>query len=259
MITARIIDIDGKEKWSATAEAVDEIYSGGFSQGDRIVIDSPDVKHMHLKLDKMAQDSIVYCPDGHFELLVPTGEELRAYYPTSFTTSDHWIKVKEVSEEEFYSYRRISLNGHDTEISTSYPHATSNAVSANPALRPRNAIDGIICNSRHGDFPANSWSGGKSEDIEYHLDFGAEVEIDKIDFFIRAHFPHDTYWKSLDVELSDGSRIPVQLDKTAAAQTLKLDNKKTTFVHLTNFKQAANPLSFAAFSQIEVYGRYIKK
>jgi hypothetical protein len=33
---------------------------------------------------------------------------------------------------------------------------------------------------------------------------------------------------------------------------------KTDKIHLTDFKQAADPLSWAALTQIEVYGKYVK-
>ena len=39
----------------------------------------------------------------------------------------------------------------------------------------------------------------------------------------------------------------------------KNQKKKTKTIHLTNFKQVSYPFSWAALSQIEVYGKYIKK
>ena len=96
--------------------------------------------------------------------------------------------------------------------------------------------------------------------MEFLLDFGKEVEIDKFIFYLRADFPHDTYWKSLDIEFSDNIRIPAGFVETNRGQEIVLKQKKTTrTVKLTNFKQAAYPLSFAALSQIEVYGNYKKE
>jgi 4-deoxy-L-threo-5-hexosulose-uronate ketol-isomerase len=115
-------------------------------------------------------------------------------------------------------------------------------------------------NNGHGYYPYQSWAGGAREDLEFLLDFGKEVEIDKFIFYLRADFPHDTYWKSLDIEFSDNIRIPAGFVETNRGQEIVLKQKKTTrTVKLTNFKQAAYPLSFAALSQIEVYGNYKKE
>ena len=36
--------------------------------------------------------------------------------------------------------------------------------------------------------------------MEYYIDFGTPVEVEKAVFFLRADFPHDTYWKEMDIE-----------------------------------------------------------
>lgn len=95
--------------------------------------------------------------------------------------------------------------------------------------------------------------------MEYWIYFGADVETEKIEFFLRADFPHDTYWKSIDIEFSDGTRVNGNFEETSKAQTISFEKKTTKFIHLTNFKQAVKPLSWAALSQIRVYGRYIKE
>ena len=91
--------------------------------------------------------------------------------------------------------------------------------------------------------------------------FTAEIHkrLCKIDFYLRADFPHDTYWKALDIELSDGNVIFAEFQETAEVQTVVFEPRVTEYIHLTNFKQAAFPLSWAALTQIEVYGRYIKE
>ena len=96
--------------------------------------------------------------------------------------------------------------------------------------------------------------------MEYYIDFGTNVEVEKVVFFLRADFPHDTYWKAVDVEFDDGTRETANFIQTHEGQELILKDKKTTRkIHLTNFKQAVFPFSWAALSQIEVYGRYMKE
>ena len=129
-----------------------------------------------------------------------------------------------------------------------------------PCFFERNAIDGVCENKSHGNFPYHSWAAGAREDLEFYLDFGAEAEIEKIVFFLRADFPHDTYWKSIDVKLDGGETFTAEFCETADGQELVFDERKTTkSIHLTNFKQAVYPFSWAALSQIEVYGKYIKE
>ena len=257
MIILKVIDAQRKEKFSISGNEIDVIYDGGFEKGDKIVIDLRDIQYIRVKLDEIMQESIIYCPNKRFEFPVPFGPEMACYDDASFASKNHRIKVSEVTNDEFFEYRKISLNPYDTSSSKSYPHAEANFVTRNaPCFYPRNAIDGVIHNENHGDYPYHSWAGGAREDLEYWLYFGAEVEIDKIDFYLRADFPHDTYWKSFDIEFSDGTRANAQFEETAEAQTVELGSKSTTYIHLTNFKQAVNPLSWAALTQVEVYGKY---
>ena len=66
--------------------------------------------------------------------------------------------------------------------------------------------------------------------------------------------------KNIDVEFSDSSTVTASFEATADGQELILSEVKTTRkVHLTNFKQAELPFSWAALTQVEVYGRYIKE
>lgn len=171
------------------------------------------------------------------------------------------MSAREPEDDEIYSYRLISLNSHDIHgKAVCYPHASANFVTReDPCFFERNAIDGICENSGHGQYPFHSWAAGAREDLDFFIDFGRPVEADRIDFYLRADFPHDTYWKSLDIVFSDGSVVNAEFKETADAQSVSFEKRTTEFVHLTNFRQAANPLSWAALSQIEVFGKYIKE
>ena len=64
--------------------------------------------------------------------------------------------------------------------------------------------------------------------------------------------------RSLENRRYSKDKLMLDLKKTAAGQTLYIDVPIVTqTIHLTNFKQAVQPLSWAALSQIEVYGRYL--
>ena len=220
---------------------------------------------MKLRLDDTLAESIVYAPDGVFEFIIPVGKELKACYaPGAFTGDDHRVRVAEPTEAEIYADRLISLNSHDRhKVPKYYPHAVANFVTREePCFFERNAIDGVIDNSNHGAYPYHSWGGGLREDLEFEIHFGTEVEVSKVVLYLRADFPHDTYWKEADVEFSDGTRVHADLRGVAEGQEVTFEKKVTEYVKLTGFKQQRledGSLSFAALTQMEVYGHYIKK
>ena len=260
MITLKILDKNRKTKFLEKGSIIDALYSSEYQQGDRIVLELENIFYAALKLDDTLSESIVYCPNGRFVFDVPVNLSGICYSDKAFRGSEHRLKVREPSDEEIYGYRKISLNSYDYSQSNSFPHAAANFVTrGEPCFYERNAIDGVTDNSCHGCFPYHSWAGGAREDLDYRIDFGTEVETDRIDFFLRADFPHDTYWKNIDIEFSDGSRITAEFKETDEVQSVYFDKKATKYIRLINFKQAVFPLSWAALSQIEIYGKYLKE
>ena len=204
------------------------------------------------------QESIVYVPDGTFEFAVPFGyERLACYGPVAFGGDSHRITCSEPTEAEIYGERNIALNSHDRHnVPKYFPHAVANFVTReDPCFFERNAIDGVTDNSSHGKFPYHSWGGGLREDLEFEVHFGCEVEVSAVTLFLRADFPHDTYWKEMDIEFSDKTRTHIDLEGVAAGQTVTIEPKVTEYVKLTGFKQQRledGSLSFAALTEIEV-------
>ena len=195
----QIINADNTELFSATgAEIIDCVYNGEYSKGDTIVISGLLSKFVRLQLDETLKESIVYTESTSIKYEIP--EERNIYAGDAFSGSSHRIVVAEATEEEAYGYRNIALNPHDKRGQKRYfPHAYANLVTRDAScFFERNAIDGVIHSESHGDYPYHSWAGGAREDLEYYIDFGQEVEVEKIVFFLRADFPHDTYWKNID-------------------------------------------------------------
>ena len=262
MIELKILDQYNNFLFGQKGMSVDCIYNAEYKIGDKIVINKPDTDFLVLQLDETLAESIIYVPSSSFEFEIPFGNLLQGYDKKSFSGSCHRIKVREPEEDDLYAVRNISLNSHDRRGQKKYfPHAHANLVTREVVcFFERNALDGICDNEGHGAYPYHSWAGGAREDLEYYIDFGTEVEVEKLVFYLRADFPHDTYWKNIAVEFSDGSRITADFEGTKEGQEVVLPEKiKTKTVHLTNFKQVSFPLSWAALSQIEVYGRYIKE
>ena len=262
MIELKILTSDGKEKFSAKGLKIDTVYNGEFCNGDKIVIRKPNTEYLAIKFDETLEECIIFSPLSTIEYSIPFGELMAGYNKNAFAGDRHRLIVYEPEDSVKYGSRKISLNAYDIKGQKKYfPHAYANLVTREaPCFFERNAIDGIAENHGHGDYPYHSWAGGAREDLEYYIDFGTPVEVEKAVFFLRSDFPHDTYWKSLDVEFDDKTRITADFTKTADGQELVLPEKKTTrILHLTNFKQAELPFSWAALSQVEIFGNYIKE
>ncbi len=258
----KIFNKNGEELFSHSAREIDIVYNGEFSEGDKIVVSSTLCEFLTISLDDVLGEVTVFNPQGKFEYEIPSKAFYAMYSKETFAGEKHAIKVREATDEEAYGVRNIALNPYDMRGQKKYfPHASANFVTRDdPCFFERNAIDGVHETAGHGSYPYHSWAGGAREDLEYTLDFGAPVEIEKIVFYLRADFPHDTYWKNIDVEFSDGSRATAEFDMTGEGQELVLPEPVTTKkIKLTNFKQAVYPLSWAALSEIEVYGKYIKE
>ena len=260
MIKCVIKDINKDEKASFSGEFIDVDYSEFYKEGDFFTV-STDTDFIAVSFDESQKLSIIYVPEHEFSYTVPLGKALTAYDSESWSKKGHRIIIRPADEEAFNT-RNIALNSVDYTLNKrTFPHAEANFVTrGDPVFEAKNAIDGICENKGHGEYPYHSWAAGAREDMIYTLDFGTEVEVEKLIFFLRADFPHDTYWKSLNVEFSDGEKAHAEFEMTADGQELVLDKpKKTKTITLVDFKQVSEPLSWAALTQIEVIGKYIKK
>ncbi len=260
----KLIDASGIEKASCCGEICDFTYNGEIVEGDKFIVTLSGCEFATLRLDEHLSESVVYCPGRYFEFKVPPARERDAYHPDLFGGTVHNIHAHESTDEEIYAQRNIAKNAYDTPGNKHiFPHASANFVTrGEPVFYARNAIDGMTMNTSHGAYPYHSWAGGAREDLEYYINFGRDVEVSELVFFLRADFAedHDTYWKSLDVEFSDGTIASASFVKTSDGQRLVLPEKKvTSSIHLTNFKQVSTPLSWAALTEIEVYGNIVRE
>ena len=262
MIQVSIVNSEGEVLQTIKNDSVDFTYNAEYAEGDKIVINKKDTDHLAVRLDEYIKESVIYSESNQIVFEIPFGALKAGYDKKAFSGDKHRIRVYEPSEDVKYGLRNIALNSHDKRGQKKYyPHAYANLVTREEVcFFERNAIDGVCENKSHGGYPYHSWAGGAREDLEYYIDFGTNVEVEKLTFFLRADFPHDTYWKSVDVEFDDGTRETANFTKTADGQDLVLNEVKITRkLHITNFKQATLPFSWAALSQIEVYGKYIKE
>ena len=262
MIHIRLLDLNKNERFAAAGDRIDDCYCGEYLPGDTFRVSAEEGAFLFLSLEQTLGEALVFLPGGDFSFEIPFDYARSACYaPDAFAGDRHPLRAREATDEEIAAYRNVAHNPYDRHGAAKlYPHAEANFVTReDPCFYERNAIDGVCHNEGHGSYPYHSWAGGAREDLVYRLDFGREIECDKIVFYLRADFPHDTYWKEIDVLFSDGSVETGHFEMTAEGQALTFDARVTDFIQLQNFKQISYPLSWAALSQIEVWGHYIKE
>ena len=278
MLNLKITDAQNNSLFERTGMTISDTYTGKLEAGYNIHVSLQNCEFIAVKLDPSLKESIVWVPNKSFDFVIPAANVLRACYaPGAFSGDEHPISIREPDDEEIFAYREISLNSHDLRGKRrTYPHATANFVTRDePCFFERNAIDGAINNQGHGGYPYHSWAGGAREDIEWTIDFGRDVEVDKLVFFLRADFahdpitgiPHDSYWKNIDIEFSDGEVIHGEftMDNTdlnpanSTGISIEFEKKVTRTIHLFNFRQVTEVLSFAALTQFQAFGTYIKE
>ena len=146
-----------------------------------------------------------------------------AYFTMAFQAQRHLLSL---AADTGCTYRNLALNPLDQRGSvTAYPHATANVETRDESVFcARNVIDGLVCAAGHGVWPYQSWGIGARTDACLTLDFGREVEIDTMDVYLRADFPHgklvmlragEGYVALGAVWLSQGKAIPL-LHRTGA-------------------------------------------
>lgn len=236
-----------------------------YQPGDRIVITGP--QRVAVRLDRNMPECVLYLAgpsQGSLDYEIPYGRAEQqtgsAYAPESFSGKSHTVAARVIAPEELAGYRNLALNPCDLlqpedDQAQAYPHSSTNSYSRNLYdFAARNAIDGVTQNGHHGTWPYQSWGPGLRLDLWWKLDFGRPVELDKIRLMVRADFPHDSYWKSADIEFSDGSRLPIQITSSPEFQDFAFPRRKVSWMRITNLVPA-DPAKWCAFIEIEAWGR----
>ena len=222
---------------------------------------------MAVKLDETMSECMLYLPpssQANISYEIPYGHEEQntgiAFSPESFAGKSHKVALRALSKKELTGYRNLALNPCDFRVAEQtpppiFPHATSNSVSRNAFdFEARNAIDGVTQNGHHGAWPYQSWGPQLRLDLWWKLDFGRPVELDKIRLMVRADYPHDGYWKSADVEFSDGSHLPIEISSSADFQDFPFSKRRVSWMRLTNLVPSA-PDKWCSFIEVEAWGR----
>ncbi len=228
-----------------------------YEEGDVITVTCDNASHLWVQMDETIPAGEVYIPEGKMTWRVPFGEHRRAYSPAAFAGTRHIASARVMTAEEIAARRNVAGNPADLRGDTDfYPHATANVETRGESVfAARNVIDGLRHNISHGDWPYQSWGIGAREDAWLNVDFGREVVVDGMALTLRADFPHDAYWVSGHVVLSDGAEVAYDLEKTGDRQFIKLGEHKVTWMRLERMQKSDDPSAFPSLSEWEIFGR----
>lgn len=227
-------------------------------EGDSIQIETESSgTYVVVRFDETLLPSLVYIKDKIMTYPIPTeAKALLAYRDGAFKGEQHLFTVRYATEEEISRYQNLALNTHDQNaFNGSYPHASANVETRNDStFFASNAIDGVLANDDHGNYPYQSWGINKDPNAELTLEFGREVEIDSLGIVLRADFPHDSWWKQVTFEFSDGSEVTLDLDKTDQLQKFTVEPRIISWLKFKNLIKG-DDVDFPALTQLEVYGK----
>lgn len=233
------------------------MYAAEYREGDRIELETSEKNvHLILQLDDAMGPALCYVT-GQFSFQIPFGEKKISYSPKAFSGSRHYLYVRTAGEEEVKAYRNLALNVYDRHGDTHcYPHASANVETRDEAVfAARNAIDGVCENRSHGEWPYQSWGINRDPKACLRLEFGREVELDKLVLYTRADFPHDSWWIQGTFTFSDGTFIDFPMEKSGKPHVCTFPPKKVSWLTLDQLIKADDPSPFPALTQIEAYGK----
>lgn len=237
--------------------AVHLVYEHAYEEGDTILLETEEKgKLVHFQPDDTLRSSLCYIT-GTVNYQIPFGEKKRVFSPKAFSGEKHYICVREAEEGEEKEYRNLALNAADQHLcSNCYPHASANVETRGESVfEAKNAIDGMKENHSHGDWPYASWGINRDPNAQMKLEFGRKVRVDALKIYLRADFPHDSYWTEGTVTFSDGSKEVLHFEKTDRGQKFSIREREIEWLTFGELKKAEDESPFPALTQIEVYGK----
>ena len=257
MICLKVLDKDNNILGQNQSEdevnlVVDRVYE----EGDKIAFEiDGETGHYCMQVDDALGKSFVYLK-GDETYVIPFEEKRTNISPKAFSGEKQLIYLRKARPYEISSYRNLAINVNDQHAGGNcYPHASANIETRGEAVfAAKNAIDGVTANHKHGKWPFASWGINQDPEAEIKIDFGREIETDRIVIHTRADFPHDNWWIKGTVIFSDGSTMDLDLDKLAGSQEFTFEPKKIEWLILKDLIKADDPSPFPALTQIEVFG-----
>lgn len=232
--------------------------------GDKIkvTVDEPNQYYV-VQLDETLNPDLIFIKENEWEFTVPIADNLvKSAVDSAFKSKSHYLNIRKAYDWEVSQYRNLALNTHDQAADTGvYPHAKANVETRNDStFFAKNAIDGKVANISHGPYPFQSWGINQKADAEMTVEFGREVEVDKIGLVFRADYPHDSYWTQVTAVLTNGAQqkeLVLNTDNSLTTQWFDVDPTIITSITLKDLIKADDESPFPALTQLEIYGRNV--
>ncbi|MDD6691495.1 MAG: carbohydrate-binding protein [Lachnospiraceae bacterium] len=246
-------------------ERVSLFFEGAYQEGMHIVVSGLSPEHFYVfSPDAAIAPSLVFVRAEAFTYEIPFGEKKTGIAENAFSGNRHLAAIRTAEAFEWSGIRNLALNPADQhgEVKV-YPHATANVETRGEAVfAARNAIDGVICQNSHGEWPFESWGINRDPNAELTVDFGRMVDICEIRLYTRADFPHDNWWIQGTLSFSSGASMTFPMDKkTDTPHVLQFGTNEApglsgiSWLKLGKLIPSQDPSPFPALTQIEVMGR----
>lgn len=230
-----------------------------YAEGDALQVTVDRVPaYVWVQMDAGLKPALFYVTKSPWVFTIPFNTEREWPYPDgAFLGRNHYAWARLAAPMEIKAQRNWSENSHDQHHdSGAYPHAAANAETRDePAFYARNAIDGMVANEKHGNYPFQSWGIAGRDDAEFTLTLGHPVQIDELVIVLRADYPHDSHWTSITVAFSDGSDAVLHLQKTADPQHFAIAPRTITGLKLTHLVKDKDASTFPALTELQVFGQ----
>lgn len=244
--------------FSTEGQRIHTCLSHTYEEGDYLVLMAEPGSFVRIKIDPAVEAAVVYAKEDCLTYKIPFGEAKMCYPPGAFCGEYHVYEMETVSPSR--ETRDISTNPLDIiGDSGFYPHCTANVETRDEAVfAARNTIDGYHETNCHGIWPFTSWGDNEDPNAEITIHFGRRIKAEEIEIFLRSDFPHDNYWKSVQLRFEDGSVRKLDLEKNGDGQKFSLDGIETESVTMEKLiKCEALSSPFPSLTYWRVMGKEI--
>ncbi len=217
--------------------------------------------YLKVRVGEGLKEALLFSPTGRYTFWLPPSKRVFGDEYNEAKSGNTFVRLSAPTYKELCQYKNLALNPYDFQTTqglkqTFYPHASASSECRNEIqFAARNAISGRTDNKEHSGWKYRSWGPEQEKESELKIDFGREVEIDKVVVYQRADFPHDDIWQTGSLEFSDGKKIPLNFKKQATPQEFSFPKQKTSYIKITNL--TSQSIAWRAFTEVEVWGHEI--
>ncbi|MBE2895301.1 hypothetical protein HPC38_00175 [Pasteurellaceae bacterium HPA106] len=259
-LTLTLFDKDDNIKLARSDfDEVVATFKGEYAQGDKWVVEAQTYPcFLKVRLEDSFESAVLYLTDKLI-FTIPFGDAARVYNSDkAFRGGMHFVWVRVAREYEINQYGNLAFNPYQqTDQQGVYPCAQSNIQAGNIRFAARNVIDGAFDTNAHGSYPYTSWSNAQDSSAQLSIIFGRTVEIDSVILYLRADFPHDSWWQHLTITFDDEQPETIEAKRTGKAQHYQFSARQCQKITLSNLIKGEEPAPFTALSQLEVLGRNV--